>query len=99
MRTVLGPRALGLLGRGGGEHGDDGGGSGNLGLAEELKDGRLLVRLAHAVGGARTAGMAEVGPKTIFNFCICSSCVFRGHVVSWSQAFLVRLWFCFLQPY
>lgn len=65
MRAVLGPRALGLLQGGDGEQSEDGdgdgSGNGDVSLAEELKDGRLLVRLAHAVGGARTAGMAEVG--------------------------------------
>jgi len=66
MRAVLGSRALGLLDRRGGSEDGGSGGSdeglvGGRGLAEELKDGRLLVRLAHAVGGSRTAGMLEVG--------------------------------------
>lgn len=60
MRAVLGPRALGLLDRRDEGEGGDEGLAGGRGLAEELKDGRLLVRLAHAVGGARTAGMPEV---------------------------------------
>ncbi|CAN0371958.1 unnamed protein product, partial [Ectocarpus sp. 8 AP-2014] len=59
VRAVLGPRALGLVEEDG-DDGDDGPvGSGGRGLGEELKDGRLLVRLAHAVGGARAAGCAE----------------------------------------
>lgn len=73
IRVVLGPRALGLFED---EEDDDdyddddnsnnGRGSmvGRRGLAEELKDGRLLVRLARAVGGARSAVMAEV--------CVCA---------------------------
>lgn len=54
MLAVLGPRALTLI------DGREGGGGEAVGLAEALKDGRVLVRLAHAVGGVRTSGMAEV---------------------------------------
>ncbi len=73
MRAVLGPRALGLLDRkdgGEGEGGDEGLVWGRGCLAEELKDGRLLLRLAHAVGGARTAGMAEVGRFWLLLCCV-----------------------------
>ncbi|CAB1115626.1 unnamed protein product [Ectocarpus sp. CCAP 1310/34] len=59
IRAVLGPRALGLVEEKR-DYDDDGPvGSGGRGLGEELKDGRLLVRLAHAVGGARAASCAE----------------------------------------
>lgn len=81
MRVVLGPWALGLVeeedddddyGHGGGGYGNGNRNGGRMvggrGLAEELKDGRLLVRLARAVGGARTVGMAEV--------CVCVCTVF-----------------------
>ena len=54
---ILGSRAIGLVGEGGGK-GDR---SGNMmSLSEALKDGRVLVRLAHAVGGRKTIGMAKV---------------------------------------
>lgn len=52
---VLGSRALGLL--------DEAESGGAKSLAESLRDGRVLVRLAHAVGGKRTKGMAGVRAK------------------------------------
>ncbi|CAM9131293.1 unnamed protein product, partial [Scytosiphon promiscuus] len=57
IRLVLGPRALGLLREG--DEASDVSEKTGVKLAEQLKDGRLLVRLAQTVGGARTAGMAE----------------------------------------
>lgn len=47
MLVVLGPRAMLLT-------------EGEVPLAEGLKDGRVLVRLVRAVGGARALGMAMV---------------------------------------
>lgn len=61
INAVLGPRALALV--------DGGEGGGVVGLAEGLKDGRVLVRLAHAVGGVRTAGMGEVRIAALPGVC------------------------------
>lgn len=60
--NVLGSRAVGLMEEGGEMHGSRGRSGKGLArsLSEGLKDGKVLVRLAHAVGGKRTAGMAKV---------------------------------------
>lgn len=60
--NVLGSRAVGLMGDEGEVYGTRGGSGKGLAksLSESLKDGKVLVRLAHAVGGKRTAGMAKV---------------------------------------
>lgn len=52
--VVLGPRAMLLA-------------EGEVPLGEGLKDGRVLVRLVRAVGGARAAGMAKVRTRFLKN--------------------------------
>lgn len=79
IRLVLGPRALGLL-REGVKDSDDSDKKGSN-LAEHLKDGRLLVRLAHTLGGARTSGMAQV---CVVRVCQESTCCFGDSSRCWS---------------